>query len=425
MKALTTLVIALGIVSVSEARIDVELLSVGTSGNAADTEATPPRGAVSIAYRIGKYEVTNAEYAAFLNAVAAQADPNGLFQAAMAVDPRGGISRTLTLGVYRYSTRSQMSNKPVNFVSYFDACRFCNWLHNNQPTGAQSAATTEDGVYLMNAAVVPARKTGARFFLPTHDEWHKAAYHDPANASADSTASANYWNFPTVSDLSPSRAAATPTGDCANPGPHIANFADGADWNGQNGHVVTVGSCESASFYGAHDMIGNVSEWVPSTTSPGSAHLLGGSFRTAAAVGKSDALPTANDGTFENADVGFRLAARFAPTSICLVDVGDAENAAYSGPGSSSGRGAVSKVYSIGQYEITNGDYIGFLNSVAKGLTSNGDPHGLYDPSMEADPRGGIDRVTVSNLITNYIPRSNMGDKPVNFVSYYDALRFC
>ena len=33
----------------------------------------------------------------------------------------------------------------MNYVSFYDALRFANWLHNGQPTGAQGAATTETG----------------------------------------------------------------------------------------------------------------------------------------------------------------------------------------------------------------------------------------------------------------------------------------
>jgi hypothetical protein len=36
---------------------------------------------------------------------------------------------------------------PVNYVSFYDALRFANWLHNGQPTGAQGNATTEGGAY--------------------------------------------------------------------------------------------------------------------------------------------------------------------------------------------------------------------------------------------------------------------------------------
>jgi hypothetical protein len=39
----------------------------------------------------------------------------------------------------------------------------------------------------------------------------------------------------------------------------------GADWNGQNGNLTTVGSAGNTSFYGAFDMNGNVREWIQDT----------------------------------------------------------------------------------------------------------------------------------------------------------------
>ena len=35
----------------------------------------------------------------------------------------------------------------MNYVSFYDALRFANWLHNGQPSGPQDSTTTEDGAY--------------------------------------------------------------------------------------------------------------------------------------------------------------------------------------------------------------------------------------------------------------------------------------
>jgi formylglycine-generating enzyme required for sulfatase activity len=37
------------------------------------------------------------------------------------------------------------ADRPVNYVSWGDAARFANWLHNGQPSGAQDLTTTEEG----------------------------------------------------------------------------------------------------------------------------------------------------------------------------------------------------------------------------------------------------------------------------------------
>jgi len=76
----------------------------------------------------------------------------------------------MTTQVYVYRVRKDMGDKPVNFVGFWDACRFCNWLHNGKPTGGQNTTTTEDGAYdLTDSDKVTrdqvTRKDGARFFI--------------------------------------------------------------------------------------------------------------------------------------------------------------------------------------------------------------------------------------------------------------------
>ena len=56
--------------------------------------------------------------------------------------------------------------------------------------------------------------------------------------------------------------SASAIGDISNPGVNVANYRSGADWNGREGNVTTVGSASSTSFYGAFDMGGNVWEWT-------------------------------------------------------------------------------------------------------------------------------------------------------------------
>ena len=91
----------------------------------------------------------------------------------------------------------------MNFVSWGDTARFCNWLHNGQPTGTQDLTSTEDGSYFLNGAVDSAellaieREPDATFVIPSEDEWYKAAYHKNDGATG------NYWDYPTGSDDQP------------------------------------------------------------------------------------------------------------------------------------------------------------------------------------------------------------------------------
>ena len=61
----------------------LSFVTVGDPGNVADTtvmttDSTTGYGSVPYAYQMGKYDVTLAQYSAFLNAVA-RSDPYGLY----------------------------------------------------------------------------------------------------------------------------------------------------------------------------------------------------------------------------------------------------------------------------------------------------------------------------------------------------------
>jgi hypothetical protein len=124
--------------------VTIDYVPVGNAGNAADTTGY---GAVAYAYQIGKYEVTNAQYTDFLNAAdPTGANANGIYNANMGSDIRGGI--TYTSGAAsgsKYTIRTSMGDKPVNYVSWYDAARFSNWLHNGQGVGS-----TETGAYTLS-----------------------------------------------------------------------------------------------------------------------------------------------------------------------------------------------------------------------------------------------------------------------------------
>jgi formylglycine-generating enzyme required for sulfatase activity len=234
--------------------------TVGNAGNAADplnSTFVPGIGSVGYEYRIATTEVTNAQYAVFLNTVdAAGTNPNAVYDNNMGSNVRGGISFSAgAANGSKYATKPNMGNKPVNYVSFWDSMRFVNWLENGQTAGG-----TESGVYAIASGLSAPRAANAQYFIPSENEWYKAAYHQPAAQGGDAD---NYWLYPTASNSIPVIASATAIGDIANPGAGGANYSFGADWNGQNGNVTTVASAGplSASFYGTFDQGGNLWEW--------------------------------------------------------------------------------------------------------------------------------------------------------------------
>ncbi len=250
------LVLAAAALSLPLQAVVIDYVPVGNPANPADPATG--YGAVPYSYQMGTYEVTNSQYAEFLNAVA-KTDTYGLYNANMSTAVRGGIVRSGLAGSYVYTVKANMEDKPVNYTNAYDAARFANWLHHAQPTGLQTTATTEGGAYSLTGntgSIV--RNSSATVWIPTENEWYKAAYYDP---TAGAGGGDHYWNYPTGSDLQPTLATSDETGLVTNPGDNVANYDKGVIWNGQVGHVITVGSAGSTSYYGTFDQGGNLWEW--------------------------------------------------------------------------------------------------------------------------------------------------------------------
>ena len=106
----SSLLLSLGIAS-SAAAVAMDWTPIGDPGNACDPQGLSfgeliCLGSVGYSYNVGTYEVTNAQYAEFLNAKAA-ADPLGLYDTAMSstvVPYLGGITRSGSPGSYTYGS---------------------------------------------------------------------------------------------------------------------------------------------------------------------------------------------------------------------------------------------------------------------------------------------------------------------------------
>jgi formylglycine-generating enzyme required for sulfatase activity len=184
----------------------MDWVAVGNVGNADDSTGY---GGVSDVYQIGTYEVTAGQYTEFLNSVAAT-DTHGLYNTSMWSSSHGcKIQRSGSSSSYSYSVAADRADRPVNYVGWYDSLRFANWLHNGQGAG-----DTEDGAYDMSGSMV--RKAGAQVWLPSEDEWYKAAYH-----KKDGGVAGNYFDYPTSSDSAPGNDISEAT----NPG-NNANFYD-------------------------------------------------------------------------------------------------------------------------------------------------------------------------------------------------------
>lgn len=286
----------------SASAVDFDWVTVGDAGNACDAQADGCFGAVSYTYKISKYEVTNGQYVEFLNAKAAS-DPLGLYATSMDVTVYGGITRKGTPGSFTYEVKSGYEDKPVNHVTFYDSLRFVNWLTNGQGSG-----DTETGAYtLLGGTASPSngltvlRNGGPGIFLPTEDEWYKAAYFDGALGI--------YFDY---------AAGSNTVNTCAAPGaaPNTANC------NGAVGNVVDVGSYTgSASPYGTFDQAGNVNEWNETIITSDTRGRRGASFASAlgnlAASNRGSSYPTN-----EVRGIGFRIVMVPEPGAGALLMAG-------------------------------------------------------------------------------------------------------
>ena len=117
-------------------------------------------GAVGYDYRIGTYEVTADQWAAVY-----AADPN--------------------VGNAGYWSGSQ----PTGGISWNEAAKFCNWLTTGNANSGYY--TISGGSATPNALSHDAYAAahGTTYFIPTENEWYKAAYYNGSRST--------YYNYPT------------------------------------------------------------------------------------------------------------------------------------------------------------------------------------------------------------------------------------
>ena len=299
---------------VGAAPITYEMVTVGNAGNANDTSGY---GAVGYSYQIGKYDVTIGQYTAFLNAVAVT-DTYSLYHSLMGtVLNIAGISRTGGSGSYTYSVLGS-ANRPITYVSWFDSARFANWMANGQPTGAQTSTTTENGAYNVNGATTgnavaknatnPNTSAAPTFYVPTENEWYKAAYYSPTLKSG----AGGYYAYATQSNTAPGNVVGSATNQANYALGEVFSVTQSATRDGSQNYLTDVGAfTSSGSFYGTFDQSGNVSQWndldglAPSGSSRG---LRGGFWGNFGPIDVSSSGSFLADPSYYGANVGFRLA---------------------------------------------------------------------------------------------------------------------
>jgi formylglycine-generating enzyme required for sulfatase activity len=333
MKAIAALGVAFGMMAAGMTgaqAITIDTVIVGNPGNAPDLYTGSLYGAVNYTYAIGKYEVNLNQYTAFLNAVAAT-DTYSLYNPSMATYLNiAGISRSGSNGTDTYSVIGS-GLRPVTFVSWFDAARFANWMANGQPTGAQNSTTTEDGAYALNGAtsgiftknaINPNTGAPPTWWIPSEDEWYKAAYYDQSLNSG----TGGYWLYPTQSEIIPGNTIGAAANQANymyyNGSNYIYSVTQNASYSSSQNYLTDGGAfSNSGSFYGTFDQGGNVWEWNDAVIFGSDRGLRGGSWYDDDVILQSSSRFNFAP-TFENNGVGFRVASVPEPSTAVLMLLG-------------------------------------------------------------------------------------------------------
>jgi hypothetical protein len=185
----------------------IDFVTVGAAGNRHTIPEEVPqapwvqRGAVDYQYRLSRTEITIGQFAEFVTAY--QAARPGLYLSQDADE----VGRSEYLGVGPSGAdynpaHSQYPNQP----SWRMAARFCNWLHNgkiNERWAFESGAyDTSTFGFNPNIGYTDqfTRSPGARFWIPSINEWVKGVFYDPNRYGAGQ---GGYWSFTNSSETLP------------------------------------------------------------------------------------------------------------------------------------------------------------------------------------------------------------------------------
>lgn len=256
--------------------IDIDFVTIGNAGNAGDTGGEVGLGAVSYDYRIGKYEVTNAQWNSFTSAA--------------------GIPLGEPNNAYNNSSSWTGTNVPTTNVSWYEGLQFCNYLTSGDKSkGAYlfSGNNSNPEYFLGIDRNLAISVYGTIYVIPTQDEWYKAAYFKPDGSG--------YSLFANGTDTAPIAGVQS-------------NYwgAIGVPWN------VGTGTEEQN---GTFDIMGNVWEWNETLIRTSDRGVRGGSYgEDAANMIASYALGVNPCSEWNN--LGFRVAEVPEPASALLIICG-------------------------------------------------------------------------------------------------------
>jgi len=192
----------------------IDFVTVGAVGNAPWAGNGTPgdraigRGTVNYEYRIGKYEVKSNEWAEFFTAALDRPVGDSIphvglpFTSGMiAITPQNSQNPN----AQAFTTTPASEWRATGGISWRTAAIYCNWLHNGKATNREAFLSGAYDVSTFGLAPIGfsdqrERSPGAKYFIPSWDEWLKAAHYDPNKQNGDGT-TGGWWLYSNGTDL--------------------------------------------------------------------------------------------------------------------------------------------------------------------------------------------------------------------------------
>ncbi len=293
-------------------------------GTGTPDDRTSGRGGVNYEYHIGRFEVTTAQWVEFFNAAYDRPVADRIPHLA---PPSfwGGVPVTPnTPGGLRWQVPAGNEMLPVGNISWRMAAIYCNWLHNNKSSAREAFL---DGAYSVSTfgyfgnifTDQAAHHPGARYWIPTWDEWLKAAHYDPHRYGEEQ---GGWWLYPNGTDTP---LVYGPPGVEVNGQLAQANAGWWMSFPGYNPDLVPLGAyAEVTSPWGLFDVAGGSAEWTESIlTGPGlpPTRFVDGSARAFGPLARDALTQFSSDfPSFSPFDLGFRIASSVpAPGTSALL----------------------------------------------------------------------------------------------------------
>jgi formylglycine-generating enzyme required for sulfatase activity len=262
----------------------IDFVDIGNAGNAANPVGITFFGAVPYEYRMGKYEIS-----------------------------QDAIDKATASGMANVTAGAWTGNQPAATITWYEAAAFVNWLNTSTGKTAAYDLAWNGSAWSMNlwsseqawtaGGTNLYRNKDAFYFLPSENEWVKAAFYNPAGS--------NYFDYPTASSSIPTAVASG-----TNAGTAVYN----------NNEIVPaiVDSAGGLSPYGTMGQGGNVVEWNESafdrtnSLSTESRAARGGYYGSVAINLRSFARVERDPAIWLN-DLGFRVASVPEPSTYALL----------------------------------------------------------------------------------------------------------